>query len=122
MELVILVIHIILAVGIIGVILLQPPENSSLGGLGGSNPLAGVNSRSQGNLLTRITAILATGFIITSLVLALLSGHKPQHQSILDEAESAPAMNAPADAAEKVPAEEAAPAAPKEAPSVPLSK
>ena len=129
MELVILVIHIILAVGIIGVILLQPPESSSLGGLGGANPMAGANSRGQGNLLTRTTAILATCFIITSLILATLAGHKPQSQSILDEAESSPAMNAPKEpGVEKVPADKtetgtSKPAEEKhEAPMVPLSK
>jgi len=121
MELVILVIHVFLAIAIIGVILLQPPESSSLGGLGGSNPMAGVNSRSQGNLLTRITAILATGFIITSLTLALLSGHKPTSNSILDEAQSSPAMNAPKTAEPTTPADNAPEKSP-EAPSVPLSK
>lgn len=86
MELVILVIHIILAASIIGVILLQPPEGSSLGGLGAANPMAGAAGRGQGNLLTRVTAILATLFIVTSLVLAIMAGHKPKQASILDKA------------------------------------
>lgn len=109
MEVVILVIHVFLAVAIIGVILLQPPESSGLGGLGGSNPMAGVGTRGQANLLTRTTAILATCFIITSLVLAILAGQKPHHASILDEATVE---------------ETAQPAATetKEAPAVPLSK
>lgn len=124
MELVILVIHIFLALAIIGIILIQPPESSGLGGLGGSNPMAGVSGRSQGNILTRATAILAGLFIVTSLTLAILASHKPKTNSILD---AAPVT---ADAAK----EEAAPAAPvaeekkavepvkSEAPSVPLAK
>ncbi len=123
MDHIILVIHIFLALAIIGVVLLQPPENSSLGGLGSSNTMAGTSGRGQGNLLTRMTAILATAFIITSLVLALLAGHKPNSGSILDDADSAPALNAPQDPVKK----ETSPLnmkeeAPKTAPSVPLSK
>lgn len=124
MELVILVIHIILAVAIIGVILLQPPESSSLGGLGSSNPMAGVAGRGQGNILTRATAILAGLFIITSLVLAIIAGHKPQHASILDQAVVNEAVEgATQDEAKKEEAKDAAsettPAVP---PSVPVSK
>lgn len=127
MELVILVIHIILALAIIAVILLQPPESSSLGGLGASNAMAGNSGRGQGNLLTRMTAILATCFIITSLILAILSGHHGKPVSILDNASSEPAMNQPT-ATEK--AVEQKTEAPKEetkkpakpAPSVPLSE
>lgn len=116
MELVILVVHIILALALILVILLQPPENSSLGGLGGSNPMAGMGGRGQGNILTHTTAIIAGCFIVTSLILAIMAGHKPVNASILDEAtESAPAMNTPKEA-------EKAPVAPVAAPEVPVSK
>ena len=113
MEVVILVVHVIVALSIIGVILLQPPESGSLGGLGGSNPMAGMAGRGQAYLWTRTTAILATIFIITSLVLAILAGHKPVDKSILDMAAETPAVPEPV--AEKA-AEE-----PK-APTVPLSK
>lgn len=118
MELVILVIHIFLALAVIGVILLQPPESSSLGGLGASNAMAGPAGRGQGNLLTRMTAILATGFIITSLVLAILSGRHDTRKSILDDVTAA-------EAAAKTDAEKAAvkTETPKtEAPSVPLTQ
>ncbi|MDB5478541.1 MAG: hypothetical protein JWM96_1036 [Alphaproteobacteria bacterium] len=115
MEMVILVIHVILALAIVGVVLLQPPENSSLGGLGASNTMAGANVRGQANILTRTTAVLAALFIITSLALALIGGHnKPRAASILDEAGTTPAATDKA----AVPA----PDAPKQAPSVPLSK
>ncbi len=116
MELVILVIHIFLALAIIGIILIQPPENSGLGGLGGSNPLAGVTSRTQANILTRTTAILAALFIVTSLTLAIMASHKPKANSILDAA----ATPAPEAAAPVVPTPEAAKE--KAAPSVPIAK
>lgn len=117
MEIVVLVIHIFLAAAIIGVILLQPPESGSLGGLGGSNPMAGVASRGQGNFLTRTTAILAGGFIITSLILAFIAGHKPQTASILDQAQIEEVQEAGSDAADAA-KQEIEPVVP----SVPLSK
>lgn len=123
MEVVILVLHVILALSIIGVILLQPPESSSLGGLGGSNQMASFSGRSQGNILTRATAILAGLFICTSLILAILAGHKPKQESILDMAgPSATAI--PAQPTEPVDAPQvpAAEKAPEPAPSVPLAK
>ena len=115
MEVVILVIHVILALSIIGVILLQPPESSSLGGLGGANQLSSFNSRGQGNLLTRTTAILAGLFIVTSLVLAILAGHKPTQTSILDAAGTETTAPVAAEKAPEVPKTEPAP-------SVPLAK
>ena len=124
MELVILVIHIFLALAIIGTILLQPPESSSLGGLGGSNAMAGTQGRGQGNLLTRATAVLATGFIITSLILALMSGHRDTRKSILDEDSNAPAMQPAKAVNDSAPLKpETIPAQPvKPAPSVPLTQ
>lgn len=113
MELVVLVIHIFLALGIIGVVLLQPPESGALGGLGASNPMAGNAARGQGNILTRATAILATAFIITSLVLAIFAARQPVDRSILDSA----IMETSAEA----PVVETAPAV-EPAPSVPLSE
>lgn len=114
---VILVIHVILALALIGSILLQPPENSSLGGLGGSNQMAAFSSRGQGNILTRTTAILAGLFIVTSLTLAILSGNKPTN-SILDEAPIIGSENENAPAPGDAPAVPTAP----ETPAVPLAK
>jgi preprotein translocase subunit SecG len=125
MELVILVIHIFLALAIIATVLIQPAESSSLGGLGASNTMAGTTGRGHGNLLTRTTAILATGFIITSLILAVLSGHHDTRTSILDKEVTAPAMQ-PAkatDDAAKAKTETIPPQPPaKTAPSVPLTQ
>lgn len=122
MELVILVIHIILAFAIIGVVLLQPPESSSLGGLGGSNMMAS-SGRGQSNLLTRMTAIFATAFIITSLILAYLAGHKGTPSSILDEAETSSTTTQAEPAKVNTPDPKPVTEKPaKQAPSVPLSE
>ena len=70
MENIILLIHIILAVILIIVILIQRAEGGALGIGGGSG---GMTPRGTGDILTRITAIIATMFIITSITLAIIS-------------------------------------------------
>lgn len=71
---VVLVAHLLISLSLVGVILLQRSEGGALG-MGGSG--AGVmTSRAAGNLLTRITAILATAFFITSLALALMANNR----------------------------------------------
>ena len=78
MENVVLVVHLILALGIIGLVLIQKSEGGGLG-LGGSGALGNIASaRTTGNILTRMTAIFATGFFITSLTLAVLAGTHDQ--------------------------------------------
>ncbi|MFL2890883.1 MAG: preprotein translocase subunit SecG [Candidatus Pelagibacterales bacterium] len=70
MENIVLLIHIILAVVLIIVILIQRAEGGALGIGGGSD---GMTPRGTGDALTRITAIIATLFIITSITLAIIS-------------------------------------------------
>lgn len=132
MEIVLLVIQVFVALAIIGVILIQPPENIGLGGMGSSNPMAGVSARGQGNGLTRATAILATLFIVISLVLAILTGtHKNDAGSSILDAASTEATIAPPSSLEE--AKDAVKATPdaktttktpatEEAPAVPLAK
>ena len=69
----ILVIHVILAICLVCVILMQRSEGGALGGLGGNSMSSFMTGRSVGNFLTRTTAILATCFMITSLTLAIMS-------------------------------------------------
>ena len=69
----ILVVHVILAVCLVGVILMQRSEGGALGGLGGGGMGSFMTGRSVGNMLTRMTTILATCFMITSLTLAIMS-------------------------------------------------
>jgi preprotein translocase subunit SecG len=95
MTTVILVIHLLLAIAMIGVILIQRSEGGALGGLGGG--MGGfMTGRATANLLTRTTAILAAAFFATSLVLAILAsgGNKGESRSILEKA--APVKEEPA--------------------------
>lgn len=68
MSAVILVVHVLLAVVLVGVVLLQRSEGGALG-IGGGGMMSG---RAAGNVLTKTTAILAVCFFATSLGLALL--------------------------------------------------
>ncbi|WP_374298884.1 preprotein translocase subunit SecG [Ferrovibrio sp.] len=79
-----LVVHILLALALIGVILVQRSEGGGLGMGGGGGGF--MTARGQANLLTRTTAILAALFICTSIVLAIMAGGHSKPRSILDAA------------------------------------
>lgn len=117
MTTVLLVIHLILCLGLIGLVLVQRSEGSALSGLGGGGAGGGMSGlmtgRSASNLLTRATALLAAGFMTTSLILSLIANENRNSGSILDQ-ETSPA-------AIETPAEPAAPKADSE-PSAPLAK
>ena len=84
MTAVLIVIHLILAIAMIGIILLQQSEGG-LGGLGGGSGMSGfMTGRATANMLTRVTAALAGLFFLTSLSLAVLAEHGRKPASILD--------------------------------------
>lgn len=123
MQNVLLIIHVILAIAMIGVILLQRSEG---GGLGmGRSESSLLTTRGTANLLTRSTAVLATAFFLTSLGLAVLAGRTSGGGSIFDRQAPAapPASSQPAPATGGAPAAPApsgaAPSAPTPAPAAP---
>ena len=85
MENFILVLNIILAIILVIVILLQKSEGGALG-IGASQE-SFISSRSAGSLLTKITAILATLFIITSISLTIMAQKKISTSSVLERVE-----------------------------------
>ena len=79
METVILAVHIIIAITLIGLILIQQGKGAdagaAFGGGGGGGASSTVfGSQGSGNFLSKTTAILATSFFVTSLFLSYLSG------------------------------------------------
>jgi len=89
MQEVIIVIHLLLAVAMIFLVLIQQSEGG-LGGMGGGSSSGGgmggfMTSRATANLLTRSTALLAAGFFITSLALAIIADQGREKGSILDQ-------------------------------------
>lgn len=82
---VLLVVHIIFVAIMIGLILLQKSEGGALG-MGGGGLMT---ARGTANLLTRSTAVMATLFFISTLVLAMNFKGSKSSESILDAAASA---------------------------------
>tara|TARA_B100001750_G_scaffold54867_1_gene41752 strand:+ start:164 stop:463 length:300 start_codon:yes stop_codon:yes gene_type:complete len=83
MEFFILIINIILAVLLVIVVLLQKSEGGALG-LGVSQD-SFISSRSASNFLTKATAIIATLFIATSILLTILSNKNLPNSSVLEK-------------------------------------
>jgi preprotein translocase subunit SecG len=116
MIVVLFVIHVLIALALIGVVMLQKSEGGALG-MGGGGMSGFMTGRSTANLLTRTTAILAFAFFFSSIVLVKLSNYAGPAPSIIDQ--SSPLIPGPATpAAPIIPAAPAAPAAP----SAPLAK
>jgi preprotein translocase subunit SecG len=88
MQSVLLLIHLFIAIVLVGVVLVQRSEGGALGIGGGGGGL--MSTRGSANLLTRATAVLAACFIVTSLLLAILAGTGKPKQSILEAPSSAP--------------------------------
>ena len=82
---IILVIHVLVAVSLVGVVLLQRSEGGALGIGGGGGGGGLMSGRSASNVLTKSTAGLAVAFMMTSIALAFLSGGAGSSRSILDE-------------------------------------
>jgi preprotein translocase subunit SecG len=107
MTTILLIIHLLIALSLVGVILLQRSEGGALG-MGGGGFGGLMSGRASANLLTRTTAFLATGFIATSLLLAIAASYSRAPSSILDR----PTASEPAPAPEPAtPAEPSAPVA-----------
>jgi preprotein translocase subunit SecG len=116
MSTVLLLIHIMVAVALVGVVLLQRSEGGALGiGGGGGGGGGFMTGRSAGNALTKVTAILAACFFATSMSLSILATHTRGTPSILPAGSSdglAP-LQIPATPAPAIPATPAAPQAPQ---------
>jgi preprotein translocase subunit SecG len=120
MTTVLLLIHVMVAVALVGVVLLQRSEGGALGIGGGGGGGGFMTGRSAGSALTKTTAVLAAGFFATSLSLSILASHQRPAPTILPAGQGggnglAPLQipGAPAPASPTAPAEPAAPQAPQ---------
>lgn len=74
MQTLVLVVHLVAAVAIVGLVLIQQGKGADVGAAFGSGASQTVfGSRGSANFLTRITAVIATIFFITNLLLAYLA-------------------------------------------------
>ena len=110
------VVQALVAAALVGVILMQRSEGGGLG-VGGS-PTGLMSARGAADFLTRSTAVLATLFVLLSIVLAALAVNKGSGQAVdtsLDRSVTAPAPAANPLAPAAVPASPAG--APAETPA-----
>jgi preprotein translocase subunit SecG len=93
------VIHVLLAAGIVGLVLLQRGKGADAGagfGSGASGTVFG--ARGSASFLSRTTATLAGLFIVTSLLLAYMGGRRVEApSSVIDRVQT------PADSSEEAP-------------------
>jgi len=104
MQVFLIVVHVLVAVAIIGLVLLQHGKGADAGaafGTGSSQTLFG--ARGSANFLSRLTAAFATVFFITSLSLAFVASRQSTSSSVVQPA----------------PAPQTAPAVPQETPAPP---
>jgi preprotein translocase subunit SecG len=90
METIVVVVHVIVAIGIVGLVLLQQGKGADAGasfGAGSSQTVFGASG--TGNFLVRATTVGATIFFITSLSLAVFA----KNQSSLGSAANSPLAN-----------------------------
>lgn len=120
MEPVVLVIHLILALAIIGLVLIQRSEGGGLGIGGSGGGLGGLSTpKGTADALTRATAICAGLFFCTSLILGILAGadSRSRHDLLDTIKQDTPAIEEPM-TEEGAPAEAVEP----EAPAAPIAE
>jgi len=104
LETLIWIVHVMTALAIIGLVLLQHGKGADAGaafGSGASGSLFGASG--SANFLSRTTAVLAAVFFLTSLGLTYFSSHKSENKGVMElrkevpvSAEKAPAGQPPA--------------------------
>ena len=90
MENVILVIHLILALSLIGVVLLQRSEGGGLG-MGGGGGGGAMTGRAAASALTKVTWVLAIAFIATSIAMTVIAAKNSAGSSVVDRIADRPA-------------------------------
>ncbi|MEL6960481.1 MAG: preprotein translocase subunit SecG [Pseudomonadota bacterium] len=97
MENVVLVIHLLLALALIGVVLLQRSEGGGLG-IGGGGGGGGVMSgRSAATALGKLTWLLAIAFICTSVTLTIIAAQQASDSSVVQDGNLLPPATSDAD-------------------------
>ncbi len=86
---ILLAVHIVVAILLIGVILIQQGKGATAGAAFGSGASSTVfGARGSGSFLTRVTSVLAFLFLANSMYLAYLYGQAVEPKSLLDQIET----------------------------------
>ncbi|MDP4027508.1 MAG: preprotein translocase subunit SecG [Gallionella sp.] len=97
METLVWVVHVLTAVVLVGLVLMQHGKGADMGaafGTGSAGSLFG--SSGSANFLSRSTAVAATLFFVTSLSLTYIYSHPAQLQGVMDKVEPAAIQATPA--------------------------
>ena len=85
MESILVVVHLLLAIGLVALILVQHGKGADMGAAFGSGASASVfGSRGASNFLSRTTAVLAAAFFVTSLVLAGFAMRATEPETLME--------------------------------------
>jgi len=116
---VIIVVHVMVALAIIGLVLLQHGKGADMGsGFGGGASSSLFGATGSANFLSRATAVLATVFFILSLALAYIATNQPRDSgSVVDRVRAREKAPEKKDAAPVVPGATTAPDAPSQKPA-----
>lgn len=96
MYTVLIILHVLVAFVMIGVILLQSGKGAEIGAAFGGSSQTVFGSRGAGTLLSKVTAVTATVFFVTSMTLAVMSKQRTYSSTIgLDKPSGAPAATTP---------------------------
>jgi preprotein translocase subunit SecG len=86
MQIILVVVHLFLAIGLVGLILIQHGKGADMGAAFGSGASATVfGARGSASFLTRATSAFATLFFLTSMALAYYAAQGREEVSILDK-------------------------------------
>ena len=91
---IVLTIHLLVALAIIGLVLIQQGKGADAGAsFGGGSSQTVFGSRGSATFLSRLTAIMATIFFITSITLAYMSASQHKgYQSVIEKTATVPAQ------------------------------
>jgi preprotein translocase subunit SecG len=96
MQTILTVFHIFLAIGLVGLILIQHGKGADMGAAFGSGASGTVfGSKGSGSFLTRTTAILATLFFVTSMVMAYFAVQTDEPEGLMERIDSPPVVEEP---------------------------
>lgn len=97
METIVWVVHVLVAIVLVGLVLMQHGKGADMGaafGTGSAGSLFG--SSGSANFLSRSTAVAATLFFVTSLSLTYFYSHPAESLGVMDKVEKAAKQSIPA--------------------------
>lgn len=97
METLVWVVHVLTAVVLIGLVLMQHGKGADMGAAFGSGSAGSLfGSSGSANFLSRSTAVAATLFFITSLLLTYIYSHPAKQQGVMDKVKPVASQVVPA--------------------------